>query len=95
MTALNQNQDPRGHFFAAISIDAFRPVNEFKSDMDRLITELKSTRPIEGQERVYVAGEIEFETAKRRAEEGIPLLGSVLRGLRDLSEELEITYDLE
>jgi L-2-hydroxycarboxylate dehydrogenase (NAD+) len=95
VTALNQNQDPRGHFFAAIRIDAFRPVDEFKSDMDRLITELKSTRPIEGQERVYVAGEIEFETAKRRAEEGIPLLGSVLGSLRDLSEELEITYDLE
>jgi L-2-hydroxycarboxylate dehydrogenase (NAD+) len=95
VTALNQNQDPRGHFFAAIKIDAFRPVNEFKSDMDRLIKELKSTRPIEGQERVYVAGEIEFETAKRRAEEGIPLLGSVIKGLRDVGEQLEVTYDLE
>lgn len=95
VTALNQNQDPRGHFFAAISINAFRPVNEFKSDMDRLINELKSTRPVEGQERVYVAGEIEFETAKRRAEEGIPLLESVISGLRDISEELEIAYDLE
>jgi L-2-hydroxycarboxylate dehydrogenase (NAD+) len=95
VTALNQNQDPRGHFFAAIKIDAFRPVNEFKSDMDRLIKELKSTRPIEGQERVYVAGEIEFETARRRAEEGIPLLGSVIKGLRDIGEQLQVTYDLE
>ena len=95
VTALNQNQDPRGHFFAAIKIDAFRPVNEFKSDMDRLINELKSTRPIEGQERVYVAGEIEFETAKRRAEKGIPLLGSVIKGLRDVGQQLDIVYDLE
>jgi LDH2 family malate/lactate/ureidoglycolate dehydrogenase len=95
VTALNQNQDPRGHFFAAIKIDALRPINEFKSDMDRLINELKSTQPIEGQERVYVAGEIEFETAKRRAKEGIPLLGSVIRGLREVGEQLEVTYDLE
>ena len=95
VTALNQNQDPRGHFFAAIKIDAFRPVNEFKNDMDRLINELKSTRPIEGQERVYVAGEIEFETAKRRAEIGIPLLGSVIKGLRDVGQQLDIAYDLE
>jgi L-2-hydroxycarboxylate dehydrogenase (NAD+) len=95
VTALNQNQDPRGHFFAAIKIDAFRPVNEFKSDMDRLINELKSTPPIEGQDRVYVAGEIEFETAKRRAKEGIPLLGSVIKGLRDVGQQLDIAYDLE
>jgi L-2-hydroxycarboxylate dehydrogenase (NAD+) len=95
VTALNQNQDPRGHFFAAIKIDSFRRVNEFKSDMDRLISELKSTRPIAGQERVYVAGEIEFERAKRRAEEGIPLLDSVIKGLRDVGEQLEVAYDLE
>src|SRR5574342_1418035 len=25
ITALNANQDPRGHFFAALRIDAFRP----------------------------------------------------------------------
>jgi L-2-hydroxycarboxylate dehydrogenase (NAD+) len=95
VTALNQNQDPRGHFFAAVRIDALRSVTEFKSDMDRLIRELKSTRPIEGQERVYVAGELEFETAKDRAANGIPLLASVLRGLRDVGEQLDVNYDLE
>jgi len=95
VTALNANQDPRGHFFGAIRIDAFRPVAEFKHDMDRLIRELKGTPPIDGQERVYVAGEIEFETAKERAAKGIPLLGSVLKGLREVSAELGVPYDLE
>jgi L-2-hydroxycarboxylate dehydrogenase (NAD+) len=95
LTALNQNQDLRGHFFAAMKIDAFRPVSEFKRDMDRLIHQLKATQPIAGQDRVYIAGEIEFETAKRRAKEGIPLLGSVIKGLRDVGEQLEVAYDLE
>jgi LDH2 family malate/lactate/ureidoglycolate dehydrogenase len=95
LTALNKNQDPRGHFFAALRIDAFRPVGEFKSDMDRLIRELKATRPIAGQERVYVAGELEFETAKDRTAHGIPLLVSVVEGLRDVGEQLGITYDLD
>jgi L-2-hydroxycarboxylate dehydrogenase (NAD+) len=95
VTALNKNQDPRGHFFAALRIDAFRPVAEFKNDMDRLIRELKSTRPIEGQERVYVAGELEFETAKDRTAKGIPLLGSVVNDLRDVGKQLGITYDLD
>jgi LDH2 family malate/lactate/ureidoglycolate dehydrogenase len=95
LTALNADQDPRGHFFGAIRVDAFRPVTEFKRDMDRLIRELKSTPPIEGQKRVYVAGEIEFETSEERAERGIPLLPSVLKGLREVSEQLGVRYDLE
>jgi LDH2 family malate/lactate/ureidoglycolate dehydrogenase len=95
ITALNANQEPRGHFFGAINPEAFRPAAEFKQDMDRLIRELKSTPPVEGESRVYVAGEIEFETAEERAERGIPLHSSVLRGLRDVSEQLGVVYDLE
>ena len=95
MTALNADQDPRGHFFGAIRVDTFRPVDEFKKDMDRLIRELKSTPPMAGQEHVYVAGQIEFETAEERAERGIPLLPSVLRGLREVGEQLGVPYDLE
>ncbi len=95
LTALNADQDPRGHFFGAIRIDTFRPVDEFKRDMDRLLRELKSTPPIEGQERVYAAGEIEFETADERREHGIPLLPSVLKGLRDVGAQVGVAYDLE
>jgi LDH2 family malate/lactate/ureidoglycolate dehydrogenase len=95
ITALNDNQDPRGHFFGAIRIDTFRRADEFKRDMDRLIRDLKATPPIAGQERVYVAGEIEFETAQERAERGIPLMASVLKGLRDVSEQVGVPYDLE
>jgi L-2-hydroxycarboxylate dehydrogenase (NAD+) len=95
ITALNKNQDPRGHFFGAIRIDSFRPAEEFKRDMDRLIRELKSTPPVEGQGRVYVAGQIEFETAEERSERGIPLHSSVLDGLRAVSKELSVAYNLE
>jgi L-2-hydroxycarboxylate dehydrogenase (NAD+) len=94
-TALNANQDPRGHFFGAVRIDSFRPAGEFKRDLDRLIRELKSTAPIQGQERVLVAGEIEFETAKERAALGIPLHSSILDGLRELSKQLSVPCDLE
>jgi LDH2 family malate/lactate/ureidoglycolate dehydrogenase len=94
ITALNTPQEPRGHFFGAIRIDSFRSPEEFKNDMDRLIRELKSTPLIKGQERVLVAGEIEFETAKERARWGIPLHISVLEGLKELSAQLSIPYDL-
>lgn len=95
ITALNSDQEPRGHFFGAIRLDTFRPTSEFKRDMDKLIRELKATPPIEGEERVYVAGEIEFETAEERAERGIPLLPSVLKGLKEVGELVGVPYDLE
>ena len=85
----------RGHFFGAINIASFRPIEEFKREMDLLLRELKSTRPGEGQERVYVAGEIEYETARERAANGIPLHNTILKGLRELSDQLSIPYDLE
>ena len=94
ITALNANQEPRGHFFGAIDPAAFRPVREFKGDMDRLIRDLKATPPVSGESRVYVAGEIEFETAEERSERGIPLHESVLMGLRDVGAELGVVYDL-
>lgn len=95
ITALNSNQIPRGHFFGAIHIDSFRPVAEFKGDMDRLIRELKSTPPIDGQKKIYVAGEIEFETQKERTANGIPLHESIIEGLREVSKQLGISCDLE
>ena len=95
ITALNDKQEPRGHFFGAIRVDHFRPVDEFKRDMDRLIRALKGTPPAAGQDRVYVAGEIEFETAEEREERGIPLMRSVLNGIRAVCERVGVAYDLE
>jgi LDH2 family malate/lactate/ureidoglycolate dehydrogenase len=62
--------------------------------MDRLIRELKSTPAMKGQERVYVAGEIEFETEKERTAKGIPLIESVLAGLKAVGEQLSVRFDL-
>jgi LDH2 family malate/lactate/ureidoglycolate dehydrogenase len=85
----------RGHLFGAINIAFFRPVDAFKHDMDQLLRDLKSTAPAEGQDRVFVAGEIEHELAQERAAKGIPLHSSIIRGLRELSQQLNIPYDLE
>jgi L-2-hydroxycarboxylate dehydrogenase (NAD+) len=95
ITALSANQLPRGHFFGAVRIDSFRPAEEFRCDMDLLLRELKSTPPIKGQQRVYVAGEIEFETEKERRALGIPLHASVLKSLTELSAQFGISYDLD
>jgi LDH2 family malate/lactate/ureidoglycolate dehydrogenase len=42
-------------------IDSFRSAEEFRRDMGDLIRRLKNSRKAEGQDRIYVHGEEEFE----------------------------------
>jgi L-2-hydroxycarboxylate dehydrogenase (NAD+) len=83
-----------GHFFGAWRVDAFRPAQEFKSDMDDLIRELKGGNLAEGASRIYLHGEKEFEEAERRAENGIPLGAKVEASLKQIASDLNIAYDL-
>ena len=67
-----------------------------KRDMDRLMRELKSTPPVEGQEsRLCRRGRSNSKPPQERAEHGIPLHGSVLKGLREVGEQVGVPYDLE
>jgi LDH2 family malate/lactate/ureidoglycolate dehydrogenase len=83
-----------GHFFAAVRIDAFRPVEEFKQSMDQLIQELKDSPKAEGQERIYIHGEKEFERAARCEVEGVPLMENIVASLRQNGEEIGVPFDL-
>lgn len=96
VAALNDAKTPdRGHFFGAINIDSFRPAAEFKTDMDLMLAELRATPPLEDHEQVYVAGDIEQNTAEDRTTNGIPLLPSILEDLKALGNEHNVKYDLE
>lgn len=79
-----------GHFFGAIRVDAFRPAEEFKTMMDDMIRALRNSEPAAGQERVYVAGEPDYESELERRATGIPLHKDVVAYLRELGQELEI-----
>ncbi len=84
-----------GHFFAAIKIEAFRPVEEFKRDMDELITMLKEAPKAVGEERIYIHGEKEFELEERNRKNGVPLMPAVVKQLKDTGAALGIPFDLE
>jgi LDH2 family malate/lactate/ureidoglycolate dehydrogenase len=58
--------------------------------MDDLLQRLKASRKAEGQSRIYVAGEKEFEETERRLRDGIPLPAYVLADLQALGTEFEI-----
>ncbi len=84
-----------GHFFGAWRVDAFRPVDEFKAAMDDLQRRLKDAPKAEGQERIYIHGEKEYEAMERISREGVPLNPKVAAALQGIADELGVAYDLE
>jgi L-2-hydroxycarboxylate dehydrogenase (NAD+) len=62
-----------GHFFAAINIESFVPVNVFKAITGSIMREIRTSAKVPGMERIYLAGEKEFEMIEKRTKEGVPI----------------------
>ena len=80
-----------GHFFGAMRIDAFRPAEDFKANMDNWITRFRAAKPAEGQERVLIPGDPEREMEAIRMKEGIPIVQSVVADLKEVGDRFGIT----
>jgi L-2-hydroxycarboxylate dehydrogenase (NAD+) len=83
-----------GHSFGAMKIDAFRPQNEFKRDMDDLINRLKNAPKAKGATRIFVHGEKEFEKAAELRKHGIPLNPKAAENLRAIAKQLGMSRSL-
>ncbi len=83
-----------GHFFGALRIDYFRPAEDFKKDMDDLIRRLKNSAKAEGQDRIFVHGEKEFELEEKYRKEGIPLYHKVYEDLKAIGHEVGVAFNL-
>jgi LDH2 family malate/lactate/ureidoglycolate dehydrogenase len=73
-----------GHFFQAISIEAFSDIADFKRTTGEVLRTLRNSRLAEGETRIYTAGEKEFTMEKINRAEGIlvtPNLADELNGL--------------
>ncbi|MBN2380770.1 Ldh family oxidoreductase [candidate division WOR-3 bacterium] len=77
------------HFLAAIDPAAFCDIDEFKRRMDSFIRMLKQTPRAEGAQRIWVAGEKEWEAQDRNKEE-VDIDEPTLAMLAEIGEELGI-----
>ncbi|GEM_PF-3102246 len=80
-----------GHFLGAMRIDAFRPAEDFKKDMDHWIQGFRKCRTIPGEEKVLVPGDPEKEFEEERSKNGIPLLDAVVDDLKNLADKFFIS----
>jgi len=75
------------HFFGAVRVDLFRDPADFRRDMDVLLAGLRNTPPADGSERVYFAGQKEFEREAEFSRDGIPVLRKTYDQLCGIGKE--------
>ena len=79
-----------GHFFGAMRIDAFRPADAFRKDMDLWLKRFRTAKTVAGEERVLVPGDPERACEAERDKTGIPLLPAVVEDLTKLGQKFSI-----
>lgn len=79
-----------GFYVQALNIESLRNYEDYIKDIDRLVKKVKSAKPWEGQEEVYLPGELEFRTVKKREKEGIPIDENTWNSLLKIAEEFNV-----
>ncbi|NLN41891.1 MAG: Ldh family oxidoreductase [Clostridiales bacterium] len=83
-----------GHFFIAIDVSAFIELDEFKKTTGNILRELRSSKKAKGHDRIYTAGEKEYETWLYRKDKGVPVNLETLKEIIAVRDELGLEgYD--
>ena len=80
-----------GHFFIVIDISAFTDPEDFKKTTGNILRELRASKKMPGQTRIYTAGEKENDTWLQRKDKGVPFNNELLEEFRGLCND----YDLK
>ena len=100
LTGIGYGIDPAGRhndgcLLVAVKVDAFRPVEEFKREVDDVVKQIKQTPPAPGFDEVLYPGEIEWRTAQQRIADGIFIEDTTWNGLQRLMEDYGIAIEPE
>ena len=74
----------------SIDVAAFRPLDEFKADVDRAIREFKAAERIAGVEEILLPGEPEFRRRERGLREGAEVGPAVVAELDEVGRRLGV-----
>lgn len=77
-----------GHFFIAISTEAFEGEASFRKTAGDILRELRASAKAPGHDRIYTAGELERLTYLERKDRGVEIHGSVMQELIAVRDEL-------
>lgn len=80
-----------GHFFIAIDTEAFMGAEAFKKTCGDILRDLRGSEKAPGQERIYTAGEKEYDVWMYRKDKGVPVTGAVQKEFIGLRDEFGLT----
>ncbi|MBS0026652.1 Ldh family oxidoreductase [Chitinophaga sp. 22321] len=80
-----------GHFFGAMRVDAFRPAEEFKANMDTWIGRFRAAEPVTGK-KVLIPGDPEREMHHERLENGIPVIAPVVKDMQEVAAKFNLNF---
>jgi uncharacterized oxidoreductase len=84
-----------GCFIAVFKVEAFRPLEEFKSEVTDFAKFLKSSTPAKGFEEVLYTGETEWLNEQRQLKEGIFIDEETWGKITGLAKEYELDEIIE
>ena len=80
-----------GHFFIAIDVEAFIPIDMFRKISGDILRSLRDSKKAPGHDRIYTAGEKEYDVSVARKDTGVPVGESVQKELITVRDELGLT----
>lgn len=78
------------HFFMAINIENFQPIDKFKTSMDNYLTTMLETKRKNPLIPIYYAGQIPYENLQKSKIHGVPLLPSVYEELISIAKHYHV-----
>jgi len=80
-----------GHFFMAIDTEAFMGAEAFKKTTGDILRELRASAKAPGHDRIYTAGEKEYDVWMERKDKGVPITEAVQKEFIAMRDELGLT----
>jgi L-2-hydroxycarboxylate dehydrogenase (NAD+) len=80
-----------GHFFLAMNVESFLPLDHFRKTAGNILRELRAYNKVPGEQRIFTAGEKAHYNALRVMQEGVRIPPSVQKALHALRIELNVT----
>jgi LDH2 family malate/lactate/ureidoglycolate dehydrogenase len=100
LTALSGYKDGRrephklGHFFMAVDVAAFTDPAEFKETAGDILRQLRNSEKMPGHDRIWTAGEKEYDAEQERIKIGVPIDPTVQREMLTMQKQFGLSqYD--
>ena len=86
-----ERESNTGHFIIALDVARFLPLDAFKTEIDRHINDLSSSKKLPGVDEIRIPGQGRVARREDRQKNGVPLAPGLIKQVDELAASLKIT----